>query len=173
MNPTERDLVAACGCRYVQIFKTNSHCMTVVDIECGGGIKCLFSVRNGESETKNSGLQKDLALLTAGSKQVRTPHTWISRVFPTKERSNCPPDSGASREMLMSVTRLEKSFNVTRSVNTEPLISNDTSHLSGSCSCLGTTGMFCSGAGAQPAGLWLQSERRERVQHGPVHPAAG
>lgn len=33
--------------------------------------------------------------------------------------------------------------------------------------------MFCSGAGAQPAGLRLQSERRERVQHGPVHPAAG
>lgn len=33
--------------------------------------------------------------------------------------------------------------------------------------------MFCSGAGAQPAGLRLQSERRKRVQHGPVHPAAG
>lgn len=161
MNPTERALVAACGCRYVQIFKTNSYCVTVVDIECGGGIKCLFCVRNGESETKNLGLQKDLALLTAGSKQVRTTHTWISRVFPTKERSNCPPDAGA------------KSFTVTRSVNTGPLISGDTSRLSGSYSCLGTTGMFCSGAGAQPAGLWLQSERRERVQHGPVHPAAG
>lgn len=92
MNPTERALVAACGCRYVRIFKTNTYCLTLVDIECGGGIKCLFCVRNGESEMKNAGLQKDVALMTAGSKQVRTPHTGISRVLPTKERSNRPPD---------------------------------------------------------------------------------
>ena len=38
---------------------------------------------------------------------------------------------------------------------------------------LWTTGLFRGGAGAQPAGLRLQSERRERVQHGPVHPAPG
>lgn len=35
------------------------------------------------------------------------------------------------------------------------------------------TGLFRGGAGAQPAGLRLQSEGREGVQHGPVHPAPG
>ena len=33
------------------------------------------------------------------------------------------------------------------------------------------TGLFCGGAGTQPAWLWVQSEGREGVQHGPVHPA--
>lgn len=81
MNPPERASVAACGCRYVQIFKTNSHCIALVDIR-GGGIKCLFCVRNGESEAKNSGLQKDVALLTAGSKQVRTSSQVDQQRFP-------------------------------------------------------------------------------------------
>lgn len=45
--------------------------------------------------------------------------------------------------------------------------------LRSSYSRLWTTGLFRGGAGAQPAGLRLQSERRERVQHGPVHPATG
>lgn len=97
MNPTERALVAACGCRYVQIFKTNSYCVTLVDIGCGEGIKCLFCIRNGESEVKNSGLQKDLALMTAGPKQVRTTRTWISRG---------PVVPQTLEQMLMSVRRL-------------------------------------------------------------------
>lgn len=76
MKPTERASAAACGCRYLQTFTTNSRRVAVVDIERGGGITCLvFWVRNGESEMKSSVLQKDVALLAAGSKQVRTAHT--------------------------------------------------------------------------------------------------
>lgn len=39
--------------------------------------------------------------------------------------------------------------------------------------CGDLAGLFRGGAGAQPAGLRLQPEGREGVQHGPVHPAAG
>lgn len=136
-------------------FHSHGMLATILMFVCG-----LFWGRNGDTEMRNSFPPREMGPLTlSGSKQVKLQpelllnNTFYSRLHPVCNLLILPIDL---------IWRERANFILCLSGNVS------TAHI-----VVWTTGLLCGGAGPQPVGLRLQSERRERVQHGPVYPATG